>query len=366
MNGNIPPKHGGNLYAALRQSGGCFSEIIDFSANINPLGLSENIRETLSASLDSVIHYPDTQGYNLKQAISQHYQVNADEVTLGNGAVELMYIICHMLKPKRVLVTAPTFSEYESAARASGGRIEYCSLNAENNFAIDLQVIAQQLATVDMAFICNPNNPTGNLLSSKDLEELLLIAKELNTYIVIDESFMDFLTNDDHYTCRPLLAKYDHLIILHSLTKFYAIPGLRLGFSLANPKLTKLLHSGKDPWNVNVLAQNAGVTALQDHEYQLKSKEYIQQQNRALFHNLQTIPGLKPYVPSVNFILVNITATNMTGLELSQALAFNNILIRNCSNYNGLSAQFIRVAVKKQEENNILVNTLQKIIGEVE
>lgn len=363
ISGNNVPKHGGNLYAALREKGGSLSEIIDFSANINPLGLAESIRQSLHASLESIIHYPDAQGHALKEEIKHYYHVKEELITLGNGAVELMYVLCHVLKPQRVLVTAPTFSEYESAARSSGASIEYLYLDAADDFTIDIQGIVKQLPAIDIVFICNPNNPTGTLLRSGQLEELLIAAKAHNTYVVADESFMDFLADDSAYTCRPLLAKYDNLIILHSLTKFYAIPGLRLGFSLTNRELTKELHNGKDPWNVNTLAQNAGVAALKDEGYQRESKDFIKTVNMDLYHRLLAIPGLKPYVPSVNFILINIKATNMTAQELGQALAAHNILIRNCSNYPGLSSDYIRIAVKNIEQNNVLIAALQQVLG---
>jgi len=365
MNGNKAASHGGNLYAALRHSGGDLSEIIDFSANINPLGLSENIRQTLYTSIESLIHYPDAQGHDLKHAISQYYHVKDEMITLGNGAVELMYILCHMLSPKRIMVTAPTFSEYEAAARASGAMIEYFYLQADHHFTIDIQAMVKQLATIDLVFICNPNNPTGTLLTNIQIQELLIAAMASNTYVVVDESFIDFLPNEGAYTCRQLLAEFSNLIIIHSLTKFYAIPGLRLGFALANAELTNLLHSGKDPWNVNTLAQKAGVAALNDSAYQHQSKEYIGKNKMDLYHSLLSIPGLKPYLPSVNFILINISASNMTGEELGNAMAVHNILIRDCSNYPGLSSSYIRIAVKRPEENSILLRTLKKVIGRV-
>lgn len=364
MKENTTATHGGNLYAAIREKGGSFDEILDFSANINPLGLSEKIRHALHSSLESIIHYPDAQAHALKQGISQHYQVAKDSITMGNGAVELMYTLCHILKPKKVLVTAPTFSEYESAAKASGAGIEYLYLQPENNFVIDIQKMIAQLATVDIAFICNPNNPTGTLLNHTQIEEVLQAAKKHNAYVVVDESFMDFLPTDETYTCRQLLPKYPNLIILHSLTKFYAIPGLRLGFSLSNPELTKLLHLSKDPWNVNTLAQSAGVAALQDYAYQRQGKEFLKKVKMDLYESLQAIPGLHPYFPSVNFILVHIKNTNMTSKELVTTMASHHILIRDCSNYPGLSSEYIRVAVKRPEENIILIHTLKKVIGD--
>jgi threonine-phosphate decarboxylase len=363
MTGNNAFEHGGNLYAKIRKTGGCISDILDFSANINPLGISDKIRQILHDSVESIIHYPDAQAYALKHAISKHYQVDAASITIGNGAVELMYILCHMLAPKRILVTAPTFSEYECAARASGAHVEYFYLNENCGFEIDIQTLTTQLTDIDILFICNPNNPTGTLLTNRQLEQLLLVAKTQNTYIVIDESFIDFLPNAAIYTCRQLLTQYDNLIILHSLTKFYAIPGLRLGFSLGSPKITTILHDGKDPWNVNTLAQNAGVIALLDTAYQKLSRDFITDRKVELYNKLLTVKGLKPYFPSVNFILINIKQTTMTAGQLRKLLETHNILIRDCSNYPGLSSEYIRVAVKRPEQNITLIDTLRKILG---
>lgn len=363
MNGVSAFKHGGNLYAKIRETGGCLSEIVDFSANINPLGISDNIQQALHESLESIIHYPDAEAYALKKAISQHYLVDYELVTAGNGAVELMYILCHILAPGRVLVTAPTFSEYECAARASGAMVEYFYLNEYDGFTINIQALIQQLNEVDVVFICNPNNPTGTLLTNKQLEMLLQAAKAKNSYVVIDESFIDFLPDAAMYTCRHLLTQYDNLIILHSLTKFYAVPGLRLGFSLASPVITAMLHAGKDPWNVNSLAQAAGVVALADSNYQNLSREFIAKTKIELYNDLLTVRGLKPYLPSVNFILVNIKETAVTAGELRKIMADHNILIRDCSNYPGLSSEYIRTAVKHTGQNTILINTLRKVLG---
>lgn len=364
MNDNKTNVHGGNLYSAMRQGGGSFNEILDFSANINPLGLSDKIRQALHASLESIIHYPDAQAHALKQEVSHYYHVQENEITMGNGAVELMYVLCHILKPKKVLVTAPTFSEYEAAAKASGATIDYLYLDPEENFVIPIPNMIAELPHVDIVFICNPNNPSGVLLTNTQIEEVLTAAQQHHTYVVVDESFMDFLPNDQTYTCRQLLSKYPHLIILHSLTKFYAIPGLRLGFSLASPAITKLLHQGKDPWNVNTLAQHAGVAALQDKIYQEEGKSFLAKVKVDLYEGLKAIPELHPYAPSVNFILINIKNTTMTSLELTAAMAAHNILVRDCSNYPGLSSDYIRVAVKGPEENIRLLTTLKKVIGD--
>lgn len=354
--------HGGNIYAWAREQGGKISDILDYSANINPLGLANSVRQAITDSIDRVVHYPDAEATLLKAAISKHYQVDSERITLGNGAVELIYLLMHILQPKRVLIPAPSFSEYERAATAAGAVIQYAYLSAENNFAIDIDLLSSQVQGVDIVFIGNPNNPTGTLLTVTQIESLLLQAKQAGAMVVVDESFMDFISNCQEYTCRPLLKRYDNLVIIHSLTKFYAIPGLRLGFSLTTPSLSARLHAVKDPWNVNLLAQAAGVVALADRDYQIKSRETVKREKDKLYSELKAIPGIKPFKPSVNYILMDIAASGFNAPQLRRLLAQQCILIRDCSNYSGLSSYYVRVAVKLEEQNKKLLQQLKQVL----
>lgn len=355
-------EHGGNLYEAVREKGGVLTNVLDFSANINPLGLPESIRQAILESLENIIHYPDPQAYSLKQAISCHFNVAADLITAGNGAVELLYILCNIRKPRRVLIPVPAFSEYERAARSSGAKIEYFYLEAENDFSLNPSLLIPYLKNdIDIIFLGNPNNPTGTLILKDELEPLLEAALENNVLVVVDESFIDFVVNYKDYTCRNLLARYDNLVILHSLTKFYAIPGLRLGFVLASKEITTCLHEAKDPWNVNTLAQCAGVAALNDRAYYISTKEFVSRVKDDFYSQLCLIEGCKPYKPSVNFILIDITGTELSSAQIRTILAGMNILVRDCSNYPGLNDKYIRVAVKQPDQNSRLINALKQI-----
>ncbi|WP_371371357.1 threonine-phosphate decarboxylase CobD [Sporomusa aerivorans] len=354
--------HGGNVHAWARERGGALSDLLDYSANINPLGLADSVRAAINQTVDQVIHYPDVEATMLKAAISSYYQVEPDQITAGNGAVELLYVLTHIIKPKRVLIPAPAFSEYERAARAGGAAVEYFYLAPDENFIVDVNLLCNFLPGIDMVFIGNPNNPTGTLLKAGQLEYLLQAAKQAKVWVVVDESFMDFLTEDSEYTCRPLLKNYDNLIIIHSLTKFYAIPGLRLGFALTHPALAVRLHAAKDPWNVNSLAQAAGVAALADSEYQLKSRQVVRQEKEQLYAELKKLSGLKPLQPSVNYILIDVSLWGRTATELRNEMAKKDVLIRDCGNYPGLSPYFIRVAVKLAEQNIILLDRLKQVL----
>ncbi len=351
--------HGGNVYAWAREHGREAAVVLDYSANINPLGLAPAVQAAISQAVGEVIHYPDAGAVLLKAAISSYYQVDAEWITAGNGAVELLYVLTHTLRPQRVLIPAPSFSEYERAARAAGAVIEYACLSPASNFVLDVNWLSRRLTGMDMVFIGNPNNPTGTLLTVGQMEKILFAAARTGTIVVVDESFMDFIPSDREYTCRPLLKQFDNLVVLHSLTKFYAIPGLRLGFALTQPALTSRLHAAKDPWNVNSLAQAAGVAALTDKEYQGQSRDIVQYEKDALYAGLQSIPGAAPLPPAVNYILIRI---EQTAARVCQVMAEKNILIRDCSNYPGLSPYYIRVAVKLSEQNKKLLTYLEQVL----
>ena len=356
-------EHGGNLYQAARSKGANADALLDFSANINPLGLAPAIKEAICEQLPMVIHYPDAQAAALKEAISAYYRVPVEQLITGNGAVELLYLLCHMLRPERVVIPAPTFSEYERAAVAAGATIDYCFLQEENGFAFDTVSVLKAMTTKSVIFLGNPNNPTGAMLTRQDVIIILTAAAELDSLVVIDESFIDFVDNDDAVTCRWLAEQYPNLVIVHSLTKFYAIPGLRLGFAIADPQLIRLLHAGKDPWNVNSLAQAAGVAALADSEYRQLSRQAVAAAKTGLWQDLQAIAGIKAYPPSVNYILLNIAGTGLTAGQLRAHLFKRNVLIRDCSNYPGLSSYFVRTAVKLPEQNSRLLQALQEILA---
>ncbi len=350
-------EHGGNVYAAARLTGAAPGDLLDYSANINPLGLSPAVRAAVQAALDSVVHYPDASASLLKAAIGKRYGAPSALITCGNGAAELLYVLCQVRRPRRVLLAAPTFSEYERAARAAGAAIEYFPLAEENGFNLDPEAFAARLAGIDIAFLCNPNNPTGTLLSRAAVETIAAAARR-SAWVVVDESFLDFLPAAADYTCRPLLGAYSNLIVLQSLTKFYAIPGLRLGFLLADQAVGDSLDRAKDPWNVNTLAQAAGVAALADDAYRQASIAAIDAARGELARGLAALPGVRPFPACANFILARLETA--TAPALRQAMLRDGILIRDCGNYPGLSPSYIRLAVKLPAQNAVLLAALAK------
>lgn len=355
-------EHGGNIHRLRRNQQVSAQPFLDFSANINPLGLPESVIFALRTALPDIVHYPDPEGYALKTQIAASYALEYARLVLGNGAVELLYVLCHTLRPKNVLIPVPAFSEYERAARSSKARIHYLFLEKENGFALDIHRFISHLHGIDLCFLGNPNNPTGVLITVNDLETIAEAAQAEGCFVVVDESFMDFLPNAELYTCRSLLKKFSNLILLQSLTKFFAIPGLRLGFMACEPQLASDLCDSKDPWNVNSLAQIAGITALKDTVYQIKSKTALYNDLPIFYEQLKEIPQFITYQPTVNFVLLELDKTNFTVRDLKECMEKRGILIRDCGNYPGLTKSFFRVAIKTCKENNILIKNIKEVL----
>lgn len=353
-------EHGGDIKSVIRENN--LNEIMDFSANINPYGLSSNIKNAILADLDNIIHYPQPNAEDLRKKIGETYNIADDKIIVGNGAVEIIYTLCHILKPKNVLIVSPGFSEYERAARSAGADIHYAMLDEKLDFNSPMRDIIVNIKGNDLLFIGNPNNPTGTLYMLEDMELLIEHAENNGCFVVVDESFMDFIKTSEAFSVLPLVEKYHNLLVLHSLTKFYAIPGLRLGFAATDHEVLDPLYAAKDIWNVNSLAQAAGMAALDDKKYQRRSRTYTRTEINYLYEELSTLDKLKVYEPTVNFILVNISKTGLTATQLREKLLKYNIIIRNCANYPGLNENYVRFAVRTREENDELVDALTEIL----
>ena len=359
MTGFAAFEHGGNIYAAAGELGLSPEAVLDFSANINPLGLPPGLKEHLASLLDGVVHYPEPEAAELRQALAASHSCAPESLIVGNGAAELLYLLCYARKPRRVLVTAPTFSEYEKAARAAGAEVAYLPLAATDGFALPWEQMQAALAATDMFFLCNPNNPTGTLLKREAVLRLAAEAARQQCFLLVDESFQDFLPEQKKYSILPDLPRMgDQAAVLRSLTKFYAIPGLRLGFMAGDAVLIQELTAKKDTWNVNFLAQQAGLWALRCSDYQQESRAYVAQAKQALYTALAALPGVQAYEPAVNYILLDIKQTGLNSGQWRERLKRQGILVRDCANYVGLGDSYIRVAVRRQVENERLVDAL--------
>ena len=351
--------HGGNVYEEESPTG----KWLDFSANINPLGLPNSARQAIISSMADIACYPDPKARKLKAAVAEHYDVPVEQIILGNGATELFYLLFFVMRFSRALIAAPAFGEYERAALAAQTPTEFLPLKQEDGeFRLPTEKIAALLNERSVLVVGNPNNPTGNLITLDEREKILAAAKKSGAWIIADESFLDFLGQaGQKYSFKPSLKKHSRLIVVHSLTKFFALPGLRLGFAVAAPDTAERLEAAKDVWNVNTLAQAAGVAALSDKAYQEQSTEFILREKEFLANSLRQFANLQVFAPTVNFIFFKIT-DDASSAEIAAQMRSRGILVRDCANYRALNGEHIRVAVRTRDENLRLVASLRECL----
>lgn len=348
--------HGGNIKEISRENKLDYNKIMDFSANINPLGMSNKVKMAIIEGIDQIEKYPDITYFELKNSIAEFEHINSKNLILGNGAAEVLFNIVKGINPKNVLILAPTFSEYEEATKAVEANITLYKLKEENNFNIQEDILNYISADLDLIFICNPNNPTGVITSKKVLEKILITAKKNKVMVLIDESFLDFI--EENLSMISYIQEYENLIIIKSLTKLFALPGIRIGYGISsNEKLKQNVNKISPAWNVNILAEIATKVALKDNNYIKKSLEFIRNEKIYLYNELKKIKQIKVYEASANFILLKIDDKT----NLKDELLKNNILIRSCNNYEGLDNSYYRIAVRTHEQNIKLIESLFKI-----
>ncbi|HRZ86759.1 MAG TPA: threonine-phosphate decarboxylase CobD [bacterium] len=324
--------------------------LADFSANISPLGTSAAARRAAMAMMGLIRHYPDPFSSELKQKIARRLRVREENVLVGNGSIELIYLIMHAFLPKSVLLPVPTFSEYERAARAVGASARYIQLKEDDGFALTCRGSLR----ADMVFLCNPNNPTGNLLAA---------SRRLPAWrcglTVVDEAFIDFLPDEKEHTFVNEAAGDRGLVVVRSFTKFFALPGLRLGCIIGHTDTIRRLAAHQHPWSVNALAQAAGEAVIDDDEYREMAVAAVEKERSYLFRALSRIDGIRPFPSAANFILVKIERKGITAERLRDRLLRAGILIRDCGNFRGLDNRYFRVAVRTRRENRALICELK-------
>lgn len=344
-------QHGGNIYEFSAAHHVDETKVLDFSANINPLGMSPVGKAALQASWEQCIHYPDIHNKGLLNALSHHLALPEESILMGNGAAELLYALMATVVTGSVYVPAPGFSEYKKSAEAFNRPVVFYK-NLDEFYK----------SSGSLLIIGNPNNPDGKLVNLEELETILAYAQKHNSYVLVDESFIEF--TDESHSARPLLAVYDNLFILHSLTKFYAVPGLRLGALLGHAKLLKQVQLVIPAWSVNRPAQIYGEAALTDAAYIKASKEFIQKEKQRFYEALKEFPFLKVIKPTVNFMLIRWLPESPDLQAFTDFLNRRYIMIRNCESYEGLGTGWFRIAVKKQEENDVLLLQVKEFANE--
>ena len=349
--------HGGNIRSLASQAGCGNRDILDFSASINPLGPPECLRRVISMSLEEIVHYPDPRCTELTEAIASCFSLDPNRITAGNGSEELLFALPRAIKATRALIPTPCYVDYETAAVRSGLQVEHIALDPAAGFSINWELLSGDLRDGDMVFLGQPNNPTGALFDEDRLRELAGLHPSV--LFVVDEAFADFVGGNRSLCYSPA----ENMIILRSMTKFYAIPGLRIGYAVTSLPVAEMLKPDLPPWSVNTLAQAAAKAVLGDKEYAKRTVTETARLRKGLESGLSSFPGLHVFPSAANYLLVRIDRTGMDAPELSRRLLAQGIAIRVCDNFRGLDKSYFRVAVRREEENQKLLAAMWEAWG---
>jgi threonine-phosphate decarboxylase len=354
---NTARTHGGNIYQAAQRYGLDRDKIIDFSSNVNPLGPSSQAKRAAKKALSLVGRYPDPDMAELRRAIARYFGIKPEQVMCGNGSNALLHLIPRVFRPRKVLVPVPTFSEYAAAAEAAGAEVVTFPLKERDGFHMDPVEMAFALKGVDMAFLCNPNNPTGQIILKAEMIEIMKYAFDHGVKLVVDEAFMDFIESE---SIIKETVHTSHIICLRDFTAFFGMPGFRVGYAVSDEATIALLREGQEPWTVNIPAGHAAIAALEDWTYIKRTRSLIARERERLLAALRLLPGVETFPCSANFILFKLTS--MDAYTLMEKLGAQGMLLRGCANFSGLSDGYIRISVRTRRENNRLIRTLRKLL----
>ena len=348
---HLPMTHGGTLSLKTKNS-----DVVDFSSNISPLGAPTSVKAALKRYLKYIENYPDLNSEKLLFGLQKYTGFNKSHIIVGNGAIEILYNFCNIfLQKKDVLIPVPTFGEYEVASKLADSNLKFFKTM---NLSKDIALFSKAIPKKGCVFICNPNNPTGQLVSKKHLESIIGIAKKRSSIVFVDECFIE-LVQEINPSVISLVKKYDNLFVLRSLTKSFGLAGIRIGYAVTSKQIAGTLKKIKVPWSINTLAQIAGTTALQNKKHLIKSNLIIKKEYEFLLTKLSCIDGIEFKNSSTNFILLK---TKHDSTNLQKKLLKHKILVRNCKNFRGLDNHFIRIAIKSHKDNLKLIKALEAVI----
>lgn len=348
--------HGGDVDAAARYAGIKAGEIIDFSASINPLGPPSAARKAFIGSYEEISRYPDPHGLMLREVLAKRHGIEPAEVLVGNGSTQLIYLICAALRPRTALVIGPAFSEYTNALALVGANVRMLSLTEDSGFEFSTErLIDTWEKNCDLLVLATPNSVTGQLIAKAEIEDIARLALVRKSFVVVDEAFIDFVEDQ---SVKMLVRNNPFLIVLRSLTKYYALPGLRLGYLIGEAGRVAQLAAHQEPWSVNAPAMSVALACLADTSFAAKTERWLEREREFLFRGVARLQGLHPFPSRVNFLLVKIGKHGVDALELRSFLLRKKLLIRACNSFTDLGGDYFRVAVRQRKDNQRLLRAL--------
>lgn len=376
----IPPvRHGGHIHQVARAQQQPLNRLLDFSASINPLGTSPSVRRAIIESIPALAHYPDSTGHAVKRAIAAKERIPEESILLGNGSAEIILALPRALESRHGLIIGPTFMEYERALKLAGAACTYVHADENEQYTPPIARACRKLVDdislprrsqrsrsphkpppIDTIFLCHPNNPTGQISPRSHIRRLAGAACDAGAWVIVDEAFIDYCSA---YSLLRDIPKYRNLIVLRSFTKFYAMPGLRIGYMAAPEEVIQQTQAILPPWSVNTVAHHAAVAALLDAPYQEKSLAFMSQERPRFRAQLEQIPGVEILPSSANFFMLHLPDTCRIPW-LTNTLLQQGFLIRDCQDFTGLTRPAIRLAIRRVGENTRLVPALRRLINQ--
>jgi len=357
-----PYFHGGNVWEVSEKYKIPVDQIIDFSISTNPLGAPEKAVESIRQHLNLIHHYPDPDHEWLLEALGKSVGVASNNVVVGNGSTELIYLFNEVFLENgyEAVIPVPTFSEYKAAIERFGGNMVFIKFDSANNFKLNLEELERSITKkTRIIFLCNPNSPTGWLYEKDDILRIIKLAAEKNVLVFVDEDYIDFVDDGKRYSMAEYVKEYNNLFVLRSLTKFFGLAGVRIGFGIGSPDLVKILKRVIMPWSVNSLAMFATAEAVKNTDFIKRTRLLVAKSRKEMREMFRAIPWLKVYPSETNFLLVEIIQGNLTSTQLAEGLAKKGLLIRDCKDFDGLNNRFFRVTVRRPEENRKLVEQIK-------
>lgn len=335
-------------------------EIVRFGANVNPLGLSEKVKTDIAAHVDLLSSYPDREYTSLRETISEYCSVPAEFILPGNGSSELIALLIDARAPKRTLILGPTYSEYSRELAISGSTQEYYHLKEEQDFRLDVDDLSRILSEgYDFLIICNPNNPTSSAILHDDMEKLLTFCAEHDIFVMIDETYVEFAPDISAVTAVPFTKRFQNLMILRGVSKFFAAPGMRFGYGITgNIDFLKKMKEKQIPWSLNSIGAFAGEKMFKDQDYIRRTRELILSERDRMYRTVSKMPGYKAYEPYANFILLKILKEGVTSADIFDRCIRKGLMIRDCASFQCLEGEYIRFCIMMPEDNTRLSHEL--------
>ncbi len=339
--------------------------IVNFGANVNPLGLSKKVKRALAENLDVITRYPDREYKSLRQVIANYCQVDFEHIVVGNGSTELISLLIQHRNARHALVIGPTYSEYRRELSLTNSRLSFYHLREADHFKLDLEDFMKTLTDdIDLFILCNPNNPTSSVLSLKELELLIAECKRRGIFLMIDETYVEFTPCMSEVTAMPLVRSYDSFIIIRGISKFFAAPGLRLGYGVtSNPDFLSTLKLYQNPWSLNSVASFAGELMLNDTDYIKKTRELISSERKKICRCLDHFRYARYYTPFANFILIRILKEGLSSRQVFEHAIRQGLMIRDCSSFENLKGEYIRFCIMNPEDNTKLLTCLGELLS---